>query len=134
MPTNQYQITDGFGRVRNCDADAAALTLTMASSGELEGNDGNPYTVNQLILYYIGSNSPFVLTITGTNPTINGVSLTIVSGSPQPRATWTQSGTSLVITFLGPESDSEAIWQFDDSAPPLNLQVKVKRQANAITC
>ena len=134
MPTNQYQITDGTGRVRNCDADASALTLTTASNGQIEGNDGDSYTVNELILYYINSNSPFVLTISGTNPTINGVSLNIVSGSPQPRATWTQSATSLVITFDGPEADSEAVWQFDDSAPALNLKVKVKRQSNAITC
>ena len=131
-PTHQYQLTDASGQVRDC-GDASSITLTMDANGHIEAPDGSSsYTVNECRLYYIDNNSPFTVVITGVNPEVDGVAVTVLSGNSRAKASWVTTSTSLTIVFDGAEHDSSVLWQFDDKAPPLNLKVKVKRQPTAI--
>ena len=137
MPTHQYQVTDGDGVVRLCDDDTSTVSLPMNSDGRVEPDDatGQPFIADEVIVYYIDNARDFTLTITGTNPSIEEDTLTVISGDAPSYTHTINAAGELVMTIRGPASNgSHAVWQFSATAPPLHVKVRVKRQTGTISC
>src|SRR5690606_26421354 len=83
MPTHQYQLMDPNGSLRFCNANASSVSLAMDGEGHVHAKDayGTKFRVDELVVYYIDNADDFTLTVTGSNPTITSVSLTIESGT-----------------------------------------------------
>lgn len=139
MPTHQYQLMDGDGELRLCNANASSVSLAMNADGTVSAKDsyGEKFRVEELVIYYIDNADDFTLTVTGRNPTVASVSVTILSGTGKgPSYSHVINGDGhLVMTFGGASTNgSEALWEFSHSAPSLHVKVRVKRQAQAISC
>lgn len=130
--THQFEVKDGGGETHAC-GNTETLTLVMVATGDVEYGSGHgSFTIGELILYYIDTEDPFTLVITGTEPYVGTFRRTIISGSPRAGGVkWWMNGGNVHITLSGPDVNSESEWQFGDTVPPLNLKIKVKRQSAA---